>query len=56
MDSRADTGSAAYVVERELGDAGVELHQQRERLSDTSRCTEHGDLDELQHGGVSAIP
>jgi hypothetical protein len=45
------TGRKADVVERELADSGVELQEQRQRLSDTSGGTEDGDLGRLQAYG-----
>ena len=45
---RRRTGGKADVVERQLGDARVQLEQQRERLADTTGGTEDGDLGGLQ--------
>lgn len=47
-----DTGSAADVVEGEVGDTGVQLHEQGERLADTTGGTENGDLGELVRASV----
>lgn len=46
------TGSATDIVEGELSDARVQLHEQGKRLADTTGSTEDGDLGEL-HRGVS---
>ena len=43
------TGPAADVVESELGDAGVQLEQERERLANATGSTEHSDLGELDY-------
>jgi hypothetical protein len=43
------TGGKADVVERQLGDARVQLKEQRERLADTTGGTEDGDLGGLQY-------
>ena len=42
------TGSAADVVEGEVSDTGVQLHQQGERLTNATRGTEDCDLGELR--------
>lgn len=41
------TWASTDVVESELGDAGVELEEERERLSNATGGTEDGDLREL---------
>lgn len=38
------TRATADIVESELGDAGVQLHQKRERLANATGSTEDGDL------------
>lgn len=42
------TGSAADIVQSKLGDAGVELEQQRQRLANASGSTEDGNLGQLE--------
>jgi hypothetical protein len=42
------TWSTTDIVESEVGDAWVELQEQREWLTDTTSGTEDGDLGELQ--------
>jgi len=42
------TGSTADVVKSEVGNTGVELQQQRERLANTTGGTENGDLGGLR--------
>jgi hypothetical protein len=42
------TGSTADIVESELGNTGVELQQQGERLANTTGGTENGDLGGLR--------
>lgn len=37
-------GDGSNVVQRQLSDVGVQLEQQRERLADTARSADHGDL------------
>lgn len=44
------TGSTTDIVEGELRNTGVELHQQRQRLANATGSTEHGDL-----GGLSEV-
>lgn len=42
------TGSAADIVQSKLGDAGVELEQQRQRLANATGSTEDGNLGQLE--------
>jgi hypothetical protein len=42
------TGSTTDIVEGELSDTGVELHQQRQRLANATAGTEDGDLGGLR--------
>jgi len=46
FDQAADerTWCQADIVESQLGNTGVQLHQQRQRLTDTSSGTENGDF------------
>lgn len=44
----ARTRSATDVVEGEVGDTGVELHKQGERLANATGGTEDGNLGELE--------
>ena len=53
-DISGNAGSAANVEERELSDTGVELEEERQRLSDSTAGTEDGDLGELYGGMLSA--
>lgn len=46
-DISGDAGGTANVVEGELSDAGVELEEERQRLSDSTAGTEDGNLGEL---------
>jgi hypothetical protein len=48
-----DARSAADIVQSEVGDTGVELHQQGQGLANAARGTEDGDLGELYDGLVS---
>jgi len=48
------TRTAADVIEGQLGDAGVELEKERQRLADATGGTEDGDLGELGREFVSA--
>lgn len=43
-DIGGDAGSAGEIVEGELGDERVELHEEGERLTDAAGGPEHGDL------------
>jgi hypothetical protein len=38
------TRATADIVQSQLGDTGVQLHQQRERLANATTSTENGDL------------
>ena len=40
----SDTRSTTNIVEGQVGDVGVKLEQEGERLADTSASTEDGDL------------
>lgn len=42
------TGSAADIVQSKLGDAGVELEEERERLANATGSTEDGNLGQLE--------
>lgn len=42
------TGSAADIVQRKLGDAGVELEEKRQRLANATGSTEDGNLGQLE--------
>ena len=46
-DISGNAGGTANVVEGELSDAGVELEEERQRLSDSTAGTEDGNLGEL---------
>ena len=48
----SDTGSSTDIVQSQVGDTGVELHQQGERLANAARGTEDGDLGELYDVGM----
>lgn len=39
-----DTGGASDIVEGELGDERVELHEQSQRLADPTGSAQNGDL------------
>lgn len=43
-DGRCLTRATADIVKSKLANTGVELHQQRQRLTDTTGGTEDGDL------------
>jgi hypothetical protein len=49
------TGRKADVVEGQLGDPGVELEQQGERLTNATGGTEDGDLGRLQGNGSAVV-
>jgi hypothetical protein len=52
----SDTRAAADIVKSELANTGVELHQQRQRLTNTTGGTEDGDLGSLaSRGGESPL-
>jgi hypothetical protein len=44
---RDRTGSTADIVESKLGNTGVELHEEGQRLANATGGTENGDLGEL---------
>ena len=46
-DISGNAGGAANVEEGELSDTGVELEEERQRLSDSSTSTKDGNLGEL---------
>lgn len=41
------TGCAADIVESKLGNTGVQLHEEGQRLANATGGTENGDLGEL---------
>jgi hypothetical protein len=47
-DISGNAGGAANIEEGELSDTGVELKEERQRLSDSTAGTEDGNLGELQ--------
>ena len=50
----ANAGGALDVEEGELGDARVELEEERQRLADSAAGTEDGNLGELHEARVLA--
>jgi hypothetical protein len=51
-----NTRATADIVQSQLGDAGVQLHQQRERLANATTSTENGDLGGIaSRGGEGAL-
>lgn len=46
------TGATTNIVEGELGDTGIELHQQGQRLANATGGTEDGDLGGLWGNGT----
>jgi len=53
-DISGNAGGALDVEEGELGDARVELEEERQRLADSAAGTENGNLGELWEGKMSA--
>lgn len=53
-DISSNAGGALDVEEGELGDARVELEEERQRLADSAAGTEDGNLGELWEGRMSA--
>lgn len=43
-DVASDAGSGGNIIQREIGDQGVELHEEPKRLTDAAGRSKHGHL------------